>query len=270
MRHDSVFGTLVVAVALCFGCSLLVSLSVVGLRSMQEANKVLSMKKNILTAAGLIGKEGEKTPSASEITEMYNSRIEEYVVDLDTGEIAKDSKKLAQEDWDPKKYLNDPGSIDMIPAGEDVATIKKRTKQDYAYIVKTPEGKVETIILPIRGKGLWSVMWGFIALDADTRTVKTINFYEHGETPGLGAEIQNPSWVAKWDGKEVLDKEGDVILKIVKGGVSSNPEIAKHQIDALSGATITSRGVEYTIDYWLGPDAYGKFLEHVRDGSIKL
>lgn len=270
MRHDSVYGTIVVAVALCFVCSLLVATSVVGLRSMQDANKVLSLKKNILTAADLIGKEGQKAPTAAEITELYDSKVQEYIVDLETGEVAEDSQQLAEEDWDPRKYLSDPGSVVNIPAENDVATLKKRTKKDYVYVVKSPEGKIETIILPMRGKGLWSMMWGFLALDADTRTVKNINFYEHGETPGLGAEIQNPNWVAKWPGKEVVDEQGDVVLRIVKGGVSGNPEVAKHQVDAISGSTITSRGVEKMLDYWLGDEAFGKFLEKVRSGSINL
>lgn len=133
------------------------------------------------------------------------------------------------------------------------------------YLVKEEgAGEVTTFILPIEGKGLWSTLYGFLALEADTRTVVGIGFYQHGETPGLGGEVDNSQWKASWKGKRIVDEEGRPILQVVKGGVDQNSSESFRQIDGLSGATITARGVENLVNYWLGPEGHGPFLERFR------
>ena len=130
------------------------------------------------------------------------------------------------------------------------------------------------MILPIYGKGLWSTLYGFIAVDADGQTIRGITFYEHGETPGLGGEVENPAWKALWPGKSAfsaeeikgssLDHLPTPIIQVAKGQVTSETVQAEHKVDGLSGATITSNGVTALVRYWLGPDGFGSYLHQLR------
>jgi Na+-transporting NADH:ubiquinone oxidoreductase subunit C len=122
----------------------------------------------------------------------------------------------------------------------------------------------DQVVLPIYGKGLWSTLYGFLALDANANTVRGITFYEHAETPGLGGEVENPGWKAQWNGKNVFDDQGEVALEVIKGAVPGNSPQADHQIDGLSGATITGRGVSNLVRYWLGADGFGPYLDKLR------
>jgi Na+-transporting NADH:ubiquinone oxidoreductase subunit C len=132
------------------------------------------------------------------------------------------------------------------------------------YLVEQ-DGAVETVVLPVHGYGLWSTMYGYLALEGDGRTVKGITFYQHGETPGLGGEIDNPSWQAKWTGKQALDDSGRVLLQVVKG--EPRGEGVEHQVDGLAGATLTARGVENLARYWLGEQGFGPYLARLTSGN---
>ena len=126
------------------------------------------------------------------------------------------------------------------------------------------DGRLKRIILPVHGKGLWSTMYGFLALAPDGQTIESLAFYEHAETPGLGAEIDNPRWKAKWVGKLVFDKEGQPRIEVIKGTVDPDHPDAHHQVDGISGATITGRGVRNLVHYWLGDQGYGPALDKLR------
>ena len=120
------------------------------------------------------------------------------------------------------------------------------------------------MILPIYGQGLWSTLYGFIAFDKDLKTVAGLTFYEHGETPGLGGEIDNPRWKAGWKGEQAFDDDWKVRIEVLKGSVDRTRPESRYQIDGLSGATLTARGVGRLARYWLGDDGYGPFLEKLR------
>ncbi len=128
------------------------------------------------------------------------------------------------------------------------------------YIV-VEEGKTSKFILPIYGRGLWSTMYGFMALDRDLKTIRGFTFYEHGETPGLGGEVDNPRWKATWEGKRAFDDEWNLKIQVIKGRVDSSSSEAIYQVDGLSGSTITTRGVNNLVRFWLGEDGYGPFLK---------
>ena len=146
----------------------------------------------------------------------------------------------------------------ILPSGEEKEI----------YLVRSEGGGgLDQIILPVSGKGLWSTMKGFIALEKDTRTVRGFGFYEHGETPGLGGEVDNPRWRAQWKGKEVLGDSFEVVVDVLKGKVNAESPEAKYQIDGLSGATITARGVEALLHHWLGPQGYALYLASIREMS---
>jgi Na+-transporting NADH:ubiquinone oxidoreductase subunit C len=123
------------------------------------------------------------------------------------------------------------------------------------YSIESAEGAYETVVLPVSGFGLWGIMYGYLAIEGDGNTIRGIGFYDHKETPGLGGEISNPRWQAQWPGKQIFDTAGDVAFELVKGGGEG-----ESQVDALSGATLTSRGVENMIAFWLGQRGFGSFL----------
>ncbi|MEE2659730.1 MAG: Na(+)-translocating NADH-quinone reductase subunit C [Candidatus Latescibacterota bacterium] len=253
MARDTIRKTFTVAFALCVVCSVLVSAAAVSLRPAQETNKLLDKKKNILTAAGLLGSEG------GDIEALFG-QVEARMIDIDSG-----------------KYLDgDPGQFDLKKASRDPvlsvavaddrgAGIKRRSRQMPVYLVKKASGKVDKVILPVFGMGLWSTLWGFISLDRDDlNTIRGLVFYEHGETPGLGGEVDNPAWKALWKGKQAFGLDGDVQISVVRGRVDPAAEGSEYQVDGLSGATITSRGVQNMLRYWLSDNAYGAYLNSLR------
>ena len=259
MRNDSVQKTLIVAASLCIVCSVLVSGAAVSLRPMQEFNERIDVKKNLLLAAGLV--ESASVP-AKEIQKIYEKKIEAKVIDLSTGEVVQD---MSAESYDPRTAVNKPEMSVRIPGEKDRAGIKKRAVYSEVYLVKK-EGKIDMLVLPVYGKGLWSTMYGFLALDRDARTVRGIGFYEHGETPGLGGEIENPRWQKQWVGKKVFDENFDPAFQVVKGSVGPDTPESEHKVDGLSGATITSNGVTGMIRYWMGHHGFGKYLKEFREG----
>jgi len=260
---NSFLGTLVVAVVLCLVCSFVVSTAAVGLRPLQQKNQKNKQQRNVLIAAG-IWEEGKD--SDADIPEEFE-KIETIAVNLpgrgkDLPQAGEENSEVDITNYNQLKASKDPEQSIII--GEaDVAGIKRREKVSLVYLIKDKSGQLETIVLPIYGKGLWSTLYGYLALEADARTVKGITFYQHGETPGLGGEVDNPKWKAKWPGKVVVNESGEPVIEVTKPGAASED----YQVDGLSGATITSAGVEKTIDYWLGDDAFGPFLDKYRDAE---
>lgn len=271
MPRETIGNTFLVAGALCVVCSVLVSGAAVGLRPAQQRNKVLEIRKNIIQAAGLVE---NGSPSSQEITDVFESKVERRLVDLSTGDyLAEDD--LVTAGIDPKTYdqfkaANDPELSVEIPPEADLAGIKRREIFSYVYLIKKDDGQLDQIVLPIRGKGLWSTLYGFLSIDSDTQTIRGLTFYQHGETPGLGGEVDNPGWKAQWDGKlayESTNGDREVAIRVIKGKVDESSPNAEHQIDGLSGATITSNGVTNLVRYWLGDQGFGPFLQKLRAGE---
>jgi Na+-transporting NADH:ubiquinone oxidoreductase subunit C len=253
LPNDSVAKTLIVAVGLCLVCSVVVSATAVTLKPLQERNAALARKIEILKIADLM-REG------ADVEELF-SQVETRIVDLETHRF---TDAVDPETYDQRKAANDPSMSVAVPADEDIASIKRRARYVPVYFIRK-EGDVDTIILPIHGYGLWSTMYGFLALEGDARTVKGITYYEDGETPGLGAEINNPRWQARWEGKKVYDETGEERLRVIKGTPDPDSPESVYQVDGLSGATLTANGVSYTIQYWMGERAFGPFLAWLRD-----
>lgn len=252
--------TMTVAGGLCLVCSLLVSITVVTLRPQQAANKELDMKKNILMSAGLI----EAGVSADVINETF-SKIETVMIDFETG---KKTDVVDAVSYDQNKAAADPAMNVSIPSNIDVGGIGTRAKYAKIYISKNEAGEIKELILPVKGKGLWSTMYGFIALEADTKTIKGFAYYAQGETPGLGGEVDNPNWKKQWIGKKLYNDDWEVAFEVAKGTVDHTHGLAKYKVDGLSGATITANGVTSSMKYWFGEHGYGKFLASIRAGEI--
>ena len=254
--NDSTSKTLIVAFSLCIVCSVIVSAAVVMLKPTQEINKTLDRKRNILAAAGMLV-EGES------IEEQF-SHVRTRVVDLTTGKFADDA--VDPQKYEQRKAAKDPERSMALSTEEDVAKISRREQYALIYIVQNPQGDIEKIILPIRGYGLWSTLYGFIALESDANTIAGLGFYEHGETPGLGGEVDNPRWKGLWPGKEVY-RDGDVEISLIKGSVDPSSADAPWEVDGLAGATLTSRGVTNLVHFWLGENGFEPFLNNLRAGE---
>jgi Na+-transporting NADH:ubiquinone oxidoreductase subunit C len=164
------------------------------------------------------------------------------------------------EGYDAARELAAPATSREAP--ENPGQVQRIPNRQVVYYVKGEAGPREMVVLPIQGKGLWSTLYGFLALDKDGRTIRGITFYQHGETPGLGGEVDNPRWKALWKGKQAFDDQGEPIIEVIKGH-AEGPE-ADHQIDGISGATITGRGVSNFVQFWLGENGYRPFLEKFR------
>ncbi|MCB9061094.1 MAG: Na(+)-translocating NADH-quinone reductase subunit C [Halobacteriovoraceae bacterium] len=255
MPNDSVKKTVIVAAALCIVCSILVSGAAVILKPLQNENKILDVKKNLLMSAGLI----QGKTSKEEILEQFK-KVKTIVIDLSTGAPAEG---IDPETFDQRKAAKDPKMSVQIPGDKDTASIKSRSKFSKVYHVMDGD-QIKMIVLPVHGKGLWSTLYGFLALAPDTRTIKGFGFYEHGETPGLGGEVDNPNWKKSWIGKSAINNNNFPAIEIVKGQVDPNSPTANSKVDGLSGATITSRGVQHLLHYWLGEDGFSKYLAYFR------
>lgn len=251
---DGIGRVLGVALALCVVCSVIVSTAAVVLKPAQEANKDLDRKRNILQAAGML-QEGRS------VEEQF-ALVQERFVDLQTGQFTD----AVTAGYDQRAAAKDPASSRAVPSDEDIAKIGRQATIAQIYLVEGEGGDIDKIILPVRGYGLWSTLYGFLALEADGNTVAGLGFYEHGETPGLGGEVDNPRWKAFWPGKQVY-RDGEVELSLVKGSVDRASAQADWQVDGLSGATLTSRGVTNLINYWMGDDGFAPFLENLRKGE---
>lgn len=252
-NNDSFVKTVTVAVVLCLFCSLVVSGAAVVLKKEQQANKAADVQRSILIAAKIV-----KPEEQADFTKLFNENIEAQVIELATGEVASEFEAAK---FDQRQAAKDPALSIKLQKQDDPASIRRQSKYAKVYLVKNGD-KVESIVLPVHGYGLFSTLYGFIALEGDTRTVAGLRFYEHGETPGLGAEVENPQWVAKWPGRVVLNDQFKPSLELVKNGADE-----KNEVDALSGATYTSNGVENLVNYWLGDNGFGPFLAKVRGGQ---
>ena len=253
---DGVSRTLFMAFALCLVCSIIVSAAAVMLKPLQEANKTLDRKRNILAAAGMLDE--SKT-----IDEQF-AQISTRVVDLRTG---KFSDAVDPEKYNQKKAAKDPGQSEKLTADQDLAKIARRENYAVVYLVESEPDQFDKIILPVRGYGLWSTLYGFVALEADGNTIAGMGFYEHGETPGLGGEVDNPRWKALWPGKQVY-KDESVKIGLIKGPVNPQGADALWQVDGLSGATLTSTGVTRLVQFWLGEDGFQEFLNNLKSGEV--
>ena len=255
-NKDSIGRTILVTVLLCVVCSVVVSAEAVLLKPQQVANKELDRKTNILAAAGLLD------PSKS-VDELF-SQITTKIVDTETG---KFSDAVDAETYDARKASKDPEMSRALSREEDIASIKREARYQTVYLVEK-EGQLDSIILPVHGYGLWSTLYGFLALEGDLNTVVGLGFYSHAETPGLGGEVDNPQWKALWPGKKIYEEGSwSPEIRLIKGNVDPTSSSAPYQIDGLSGATLTSNGVTHLVQFWMGENGYAPFLKNLKAGE---
>lgn len=253
--------TIVTALVLCLVCSIAVSAVAVGLKPKQTENSTLDFNKNVLIATG---KFDPAKDSNSVVAERF-ADFEVKMVNLDTGTFATDAE-LSQagisdiDGYSVAKAARTPAL--STPLSDDVAGIGGKPKFSKVYLVKDANGQIDMLVLPFHGAGLWGQIYGLLTLDKDFNTIKGVNFYEHKETPGLGSRIADEPWRALWVGKKSHNDSGEVIMGVAKAG-TAKPE----QVDGISGATLTGRGVNNMVQFWLGADGYKPFLDNLKAGT---
>lgn len=251
--NNSIKKVLIVAFSLCIVCSVIVSTAAVALRPAQQLNQELDRKTNILNVAGLY-------QPGMDVEEEFNEQITARVVELSTGEY---TEEFDADTFDGFEASRDPATGRTLSGGRDIAGLSRVENYAAVYLVGDPESP-DQIVLPIRGQGLWGRMMGFLAVEGDGNTIVSITYYDHSETPGLGGEVNNPRWQAQWEGKEIYDEEGDLspAIHLTKGGASN-----EHEVDALSGATLTSNGVTNMLHFWFSEEGFGPYLANFRSGT---
>lgn len=256
-NKDSVFGTIAVAFGVCLVCAIVVSSAAVALKPAQDANIERDRQMNILAAAGLL-KEGLS------VEEQF-AAVQTKVVDLRTGEYSDAVDATTYDHLKAAKTTGELSSSFADLGSDDLAKIGRRENYSVVYLIDDENGNLDKVILPVRGYGLWSTMQGFIALEEDLTTVAGIGFFAHGETPGLGGEIDNPGWKASWVGKQVYSAN-DVAIEVIKGAVVPGNPNEDYQIDGLAGATLTTKGVDNLVKFWLGDNGFASFLANLKAG----
>ena len=263
MQQNSVGYIVGFAAAVCIGCSLLVSTTAVVLKDRQVANQLYSKQTKILAVAGLI-EDGSKPPQ-DEVNDLFENRIETVIVNMESDEVATDSGIEDALRYDQQKASKDPDQSYAIDA--NLAKVARLPEYIPIYFIKNEEGETDNIVLPVEGMGLWGTMYGFVSIDGDLETIRGLTFFQHKETPGLGAEVDNPNWKAKWPGRKIYGEDGAPAIQVIKGHAGS-PDQAPYQVDGLSGATITSNGVTNLLQFWLGEEGFGAYLDSLEaEGS---
>lgn len=255
-KKESTARTLLVALAVSLVSSVFVAGAAVILKPVQIENRLLDKQRSILTIAGL----GGENLSSDEVHALFSRRIKAHVLDMETGEYTNAFDPAI---YDPLKAARDPKLSSALSGNQDIALIKRRERYTTIYTVEK-EGALEALILPVRGYGLWSTLHGFMAMKNDLKTVLGFGFYQHAETPGLGGEVDNPRWKALWPGKQLFDETGKPAIRVVKGNVDLSSPGAVYQVDALAGATLTSKGVDNLLQFWLGEQGFGPYLAKLR------
>ncbi|MYB52678.1 MAG: Na(+)-translocating NADH-quinone reductase subunit C [Acidobacteriia bacterium] len=255
MRHNALY-TILFSGAVCIACAVLVSSAAVSLKEDQLRNAALDKQRNVLFAAGL-AQTGENL-DASEVQRRFEG-IRSVVIELQTGE----RTGIDPTGFDQAKAAKDPSTSREAP--ENRASVKRLPEHALVYEIMDGE-RPSMAVVPIEGYGLWSTLYGFLAVGQDGNTIEGITYYQHGETPGLGGEVDNPKWKSLWPGRKIYGAAGDPVIRVIKGTAGS-PADAPHEVDGLTGATITSNGVTSMLDFWLGDSGFKNYLKQFQEGQ---
>ena len=219
------------------------SFAATSLREPQQANEKLNMRTNILLAVGLVGRDSDL--GADELNGIYEESVKSFLVDHE-GKVIQGASAEGV-DLEEELANPDPGAW-RLPV-----------------FVVTEGGRASVYAIPVFGKGLWSTLYGYLALSDDLDTVQGITFYKHGETAGLGAEIEQAWFQDNFVGKKIFDGGELRSIKVVKGKVGdvySDPSDHTYAVDGISGASMTGRGVTDLLEEKL--NIYGPYIRRVR------
>lgn len=241
-------------------CAFIIATAATLLKPTQQQQIAANVQGNVLKVSGVA-----YTPA--NLFEQFQQRVEVRYLDRKTGTFTELPAGLKYDEILTSNKYADYRS--KITTAENLPGLKDNLIPDIlqVYLIKDEANKVVKVILPFHGNGLWSVMYGLLAVNVDGNTVEGITYYSQGETPGLGGEVENPLWTSQFIGKSIY--EGDSTnpqLELTKNASAED----KYKVNALTGATLTSVGVNNQLHFWLGELGYAKFLTNLRQGAVNL
>lgn len=253
LPNDNLSKTLIIAFLVAFIASIFVSISAVTLRPYHEANLDKDRQERLAEMVAALPGMGDILTGAGV------DNMEVQIINLASGEFTTDIDPAT---FDQREAARDPERSSTIPSEADVAGIKQRADFAQVIILRT-NGKLQLVVLPVRGVGYQSMLYAYLAIQADGNTIAGLTFYEQGETSGIGARILEPEWQNLWRDKQLADENGDIKISVVRGEA-----VGVFEVDGISGATRTSNGVSNMLHFWLGDYGFGPFLARLRDGKV--
>ncbi len=246
LPNESRTKTLVVAFLVASVCALLVSGATVFLRPIQTANRAAEEQSRIEALV-------QGIPGMADLLEQSGGALSTVVVDLEKGRAAADVSTATLE-----SALADTSNWTAIEAGSDIAGLGQRP--DFAQIFLLRDGDdISLALLPLTGQGYGGRIDAILALRGDMNTIAGIAITSHSETPGLGGRIEEPTWQSSFAGTELRDQTGDLRFAVARGDASS-----PYEVDGITGATRTGRGIANMVRFWLGPDGYGPLIRAIQ------
>jgi len=210
--------------------AVLLSFVSMSLKPRQQLNIETEKKDNILTTVGITG-EATGVDKNTFISDEFKKYItDSYCVDFKGGKLDADAFEVT------------------LNLEEELR--KPKEDRNYPLFIYTGDDGTKRYVVPVRGRGLWGPIWGYIALESDLNTIAGAVFDHEGETPGLGAQIASVPFEKQFDGKTIFDQQGKFVsVEVVKGGADPSDT---HGVDAISGGTITSKGLQAMLMDCLG------------------
>ena len=256
--QDSPLKALIVVIAVSLACSILVSSASITLKPIKLQNQKVERSRHIVALTGLVPT--DQKLSSEQIIEVVD-QLDVRVLDIDSGEF---DAGIAPEQFDARAAINDPQLSVAISPEDDLARLGRRARHALVYLVWDGD-QLKRVILPVHGQGMWSTLYGMLALEVDLNTIGAVTFYEQAETAGLGDQITRPEWLIKWQGRQLYNSQGKVVFRVAAGPVDENSQAAQHQVDAISGATVTVVAVTRLVEFWFGPNGYLPFLTNLKN-----
>jgi len=251
VSEENLGRTLSVATGVALGCALMVSTAVYFLRPMQLAYADLERNRIIVEAAGL-------APAGSDLSDRAVVALfvdlQVRIVDLETDQF---TDVVDQQLYDQRAASSDPELSVAIPDQLDLARLGRRARYVPVYLLMAG-ARIDRMVLPVHGQGMWSAIYGYLTLESDLNTIAGIRIYEHGETAGIGDRIQDPAWQAEWVGTRLYDDAGELRFQVQRNAA---PPFG---VDSISGASVTTDAVGDLVRYWLGEHGYAPLLARLR------
>ncbi|WP_157810356.1 NADH:ubiquinone reductase (Na(+)-transporting) subunit C [Vibrio sp. HA2012] len=222
--------------------------------SVQHETVVLDKRLVLVETAGLL----QKKISIVKLMEQY---VEPKLVDLNTGLFIDDADRLAG--YDAELSRTDPTQSVALTQADDHAGLKRRESVAKVFLIKNDHGKgaYDRVVLPVRAFGKFSMLHGYLALNLDDMTISGLGFYQHAETPGLGGNItDDPEWTQQFTGKQIFKHEKPDFQVVMNHSEISDA----YSVDGISGATLTSQGVQNALNFWCGEQGFGPFLHNLK------
>ncbi|MCI2963243.1 Na(+)-translocating NADH-quinone reductase subunit C [Shewanella sp. N2AIL] len=254
-KKDTVVGTMIFTITLCLLCSFMITGTAGILKERKVSKKRDEVKRYVLMAADVnLGQD-------TDFREIFAKSVKPLLINLDTGKVDSDANVL---DFDERMAAINP-ETSSAPK-KDIAKIKTRANDARVFKVLDADGKLDSVVVPFYGKGLWSMIYGYVAVEPDFNTIKGLVVYEHGETPGIGDFVTDPHWLSLWKGKQLFDEKGKFAMRLVKGGAKEGDV---HGVDAVSGATMTGRGVQRAMEFWFGVEGFQTFFNQLKASAAQ-